>query len=48
MYPPVLPPTIDLQVPLDRRLQLMGIRANNLIDLLAVLEQQECRHGTDA
>lgn len=33
---------------LNRRLDSLWIRAHNLIDFLAVLEQQESGHGADA
>ena len=32
----------------DRSFQFPGIRTNDLLDLLAVLEQHERRHGLDA
>ncbi len=33
---------------LNGRQQRLGVRADNLLDLLPILEDQECRHGTDA
>jgi hypothetical protein len=32
---------------LNGRLNGLRVRTDNLLDLLAVLEQQECGHGTD-
>ena len=37
-----------LIVLLDRRLQRLGVRPNNLTNLLPILEQHERRHGPDA
>ena len=36
-----------LEVVLDRGLESDWVRANDLGHLLAVLEEHECRHGTD-
>ena len=32
----------------DSRLECLGVRAHDLGDLVAVLEEQECGHGADA
>jgi len=38
----------NLQVALDSRLKRLGVRTNNLSTLLAILEEDECRHGADS
>jgi hypothetical protein len=37
-----------LVVRLDSSLQRLGVGTNNLANLLAVLEEDECRHGADS